>query len=217
MTPSSAGVPPVLDWIRSSKIVPVVRAGSPDEAMAAVECLLEGGIDVLEITMTVPGAVEVVREVAKRFPERALVGAGSVLSPEAARQCVEAGARFIVSPALDLATVEACKDMGVAVAPGALTPTEILAAWRAGVDIVKVFPADAMGGPSYIKSLKAPFPDIPLLPTGGVTLENAKAFLDAGAEAVGVGTDLADVKMLREGRRAEMVDRARAFLAAIAG
>lgn len=211
MTPSEA-----LAWIRRTRVVPVVRAASAEEALAAVEALLEGGIDVLEITMTVPGAVEVVREVAKRHGHRALVGAGTVLDPSTASACVEAGARFVVSPALDVPTIRACRSLGVAVAPGALTPTEVLAAWRAGADVVKVFPCDAMGGASYLKSLKAPLPQIPLMPTGGVTLANVPDFLAAGAEAVGVGGNLVDLKLLREGRREELVARARAFREAVA-
>ncbi|WP_437585809.1 bifunctional 4-hydroxy-2-oxoglutarate aldolase/2-dehydro-3-deoxy-phosphogluconate aldolase [Sorangium sp. So ce1000] len=201
----------VLEWIARSRIVPVVRAASADEALQAVEALLEGGIDVLEITMTVPGAVDVVREVAARHGDRALVGAGTVLDARAAEACVEAGARFVVSPALDEATVRACIAMNVVHTPGALTPTEVVAAHRAGGDVVKVFPCDALGGASYLKSLKAPLPHIPLMPTGGVTLQNVGTFLAAGAVAVGVGGNLVDLKLLRDGRRDELVARARAF------
>lgn len=201
----------VLGWIQRTRVVPVVRAGSAEEALQAVEALLEGGIDVLEITMTVPGAVEVVREIAALHGERALVGAGTVLDARTAEACVEAGARFVVSPALDEPTVKACRAMDIVHAPGALTPTEVVAAHRAGGDVVKVFPCDALGGASYLKSLKAPLPHIPLMPTGGVTLENIGAFLAAGAVAVGVGGNLVDLKLLREGRREELVARARAF------
>ncbi|WP_437618655.1 bifunctional 4-hydroxy-2-oxoglutarate aldolase/2-dehydro-3-deoxy-phosphogluconate aldolase [Sorangium sp. So ce1151] len=201
----------VLGWIQRTRIVPVVRAGSAEEALQAVEALLEGGIDVLEITMTVPGAVEVVREIAALHGERALVGAGTVLDARTAEACVEAGARFVVSPALDEATAGACRAMGIVHAPGALTPTEVVAAHRAGGDVVKVFPCDALGGASYLKSLKAPLPHIPLMPTGGVTLQNIGTFLAAGAVAVGVGGNLVDLKLLREGRREELVARARAF------
>ncbi|WP_437902539.1 bifunctional 4-hydroxy-2-oxoglutarate aldolase/2-dehydro-3-deoxy-phosphogluconate aldolase [Sorangium sp. So ce327] len=201
----------VLEWIARGRIVPVVRAGSADEALRAVEALLEGGIDVLEITMTVPGAVEVVREVAARHGERALVGAGTVLDARTAEACIEAGARFVVSPALDEATVRACVAMNVVHAPGALTPTEVVAAHRAGGDVVKVFPCDALGGASYLKALKAPLPQLPLMPTGGVTLENVGTFFAAGAVAVGVGGNLVDLKLLRDGRRDELVARARAF------
>ncbi|WP_437595998.1 bifunctional 4-hydroxy-2-oxoglutarate aldolase/2-dehydro-3-deoxy-phosphogluconate aldolase [Sorangium sp. So ce590] len=205
----------VLGWIGRTRIVPVVRAGSADEALQAVEALLDGGIDVLEITMTVPGAVEVVREIAARHGDRALVGAGTVLDARTAEACVEAGARFVVSPALDEATVKACLAMNVVHAPGALTPTEVVAAHRAGGDVVKVFPCDALGGASYLKSLKAPLPHIPLMPTGGATLQNVGSFLAAGAVAVGVGSNLVDLKLLREGRRDELVARARAFREAV--
>jgi len=204
-----------MEWIRKTRIVPVVRAASGEEALAAVEALLEGGIDVLEITMTVPGAIEVMKEVAQKYGHQALVGAGTVLDAPTAEACVAAGAKFIVSPTLDIPTVQACKEMGVIAAPGALTPGEVLAAWKAGADVVKIFPCDAVGGASYLKSLKAPFPQIPLMPTGGVTLENARTFLAAGAEAVGVGGNLVDVKLLREGRRDDLVERARAFCQAV--
>jgi 2-dehydro-3-deoxyphosphogluconate aldolase/(4S)-4-hydroxy-2-oxoglutarate aldolase len=201
-------------WIQRTKIVPVIRASSPQEALAAIEALVEGGIDVLEITMTVPGAVELVREVSDQYAGRALVGAGTVLDAETAELCIEAGAQFIVSPALDVATVRLCRTLDIAVAPGALTPTEVLSAWNAGADVVKVFPCDAAGGASYIKSLKAPFPHIRLMPTGGVTLSNVPELLSAGSEAVGVGSNLVDLKLLREGRREELVERARAYRAA---
>ncbi|MGK4005165.1 bifunctional 4-hydroxy-2-oxoglutarate aldolase/2-dehydro-3-deoxy-phosphogluconate aldolase [Sorangium sp. So ce1036] len=201
----------VLAWIRRTRVVPIVRTSSAELAFRAVEALIEGGLDVLEITMTVPGAVEVVREISARHGDRALVGAGTVLDPATAEACVEAGARFIVSPALDEPTLRACLAMNVVHAPGALTPTEIVAAHRAGGDVIKVFPCDALGGAAYLKAVKAPLPHIPLMPTGGATLDNVGAFLAAGAEAVGVGTSLVDLGLLREGRREELVARARAF------
>jgi 2-dehydro-3-deoxyphosphogluconate aldolase/(4S)-4-hydroxy-2-oxoglutarate aldolase len=206
-----------LAWIRRTKIVPVIRAGSSSEALDAVEALLEGGIDVLEITMTVPGAIEVVREVALKHGGSALVGAGTVLDAETAQRCVDAGAQFIVSPALDIGTIETCRTLGIAVAPGALTPTEVLTAWNAGADVVKVFPCDALGGASYLRSLKAPLPHVKLMPTGGVTLANVTDFLSAGADAVGVGSNLVDLRLLRDGRREDLVERARAFRAAVSG
>jgi 2-dehydro-3-deoxyphosphogluconate aldolase/(4S)-4-hydroxy-2-oxoglutarate aldolase len=133
-----------------------------------------------------------------------------------AEACVEAGAQFIVSPGFDLTTVLTCNNIGILVSPGALTPTEIVTAWRAGADVVKVFPCDAMGGPSYLKALKGPLPHIPLMPTGGTTLESIPGYLAAGAEAVGVSTNLVDVKLLTSGRRDELLARARAFAAAAA-
>jgi 2-dehydro-3-deoxyphosphogluconate aldolase/(4S)-4-hydroxy-2-oxoglutarate aldolase len=205
----------VLAWIRKTKIVPVIRASSSDEALEAIGALLEGGIDVLEITMTVPGAIELVRKVAAIHGSSALVGAGTVLDAETAERCIDAGAQFIVSPALNIGTIETCATMEIAVAPGALTPTEVVMAWSAGADIVKIFPCDALGGATYLKSLKAPLPHVKLMPTGGVTLANASEFLSAGAEAVGVGSNLVDLRLLREGRREDLVSRARAFVAAV--
>lgn len=196
-------------WLERERVVPVVRADSADGALATVDALLEGGVSTFEITMTVPGAVDVMRQVERAYGERVLLGAGTVLDAETARACVDAGARFVVSPALDLATVAACAERGVLVAPGALTPTEILVAWRAGADLIKVFPCDALGGAKYLRSLRAPLPDVPLMPTGGVTLESLQDFLRAGARAVGVGSDLVDPTLPRE----ELAARARAFVA----
>jgi len=197
--------------LKRSRIVPVIRASSPDEALRMIEALLAGGIDILEITMTVPNAVELIREVAEGFGSRALVGAGTVLDPETAEACIAAGAQFVVSPAFDTETVMICNKHGIVIAPGALTPSEIVCAFHAGGDIIKVFPCDALGGASYLRSLRAPLPHIPLMPTGGVTLETLPGFLAAGAVAVGVGTSLADPKI----SLTELTDRARAFRAAV--
>ena len=193
-------------------ILPVVRASSPDEAMRAVEAIKEGGVPVLEITMTVPGAVRLIEEVARRYEADAIVGAGTVLDAETARTCILAGAKFVVSPSLDLQTIACCRRYGVAVLPGALTPTEVVTAWSAGADLVKVFPASALGGASYIKNLKAPLPQIDLVPTGGVSLKTAADFIKAGATALGVGTDLVDTKALREGNHRLLTERARQFV-----
>ncbi|HEY8232340.1 MAG: bifunctional 4-hydroxy-2-oxoglutarate aldolase/2-dehydro-3-deoxy-phosphogluconate aldolase [Vicinamibacterales bacterium] len=204
----------VLDRITGTGIIPVIRAQSADEAAAAIAAIQKGGVSVLEITMTVPGAVELIRDVARRATD-ALVGAGTVLDPAAARACIDAGARFVVSPALDVATIETCREAGIAVLPGALTPTEVVTAWNAGADLVKVFPANALGGASYIKSLKAPLPQIPLVPTGGVNLQTAKDFIKAGAAALGVGADLVDLQALRRGEAEVITERARQFLALV--
>jgi 2-dehydro-3-deoxyphosphogluconate aldolase/(4S)-4-hydroxy-2-oxoglutarate aldolase len=201
----------VMGRVRELGLVPVIRAQSPDEASRAIEAIRAGGIDVIEITMTVPGAIPLITEVARRFPE-SIVGAGTVLDAETARACILAGARFVVSPALDLGTIECCRRYGIAVLPGALTPTEVLKAWQAGADIVKVFPAGALGGPSYIKALKAPFPPIDLIPTGGVSIDTAPAFIQAGAAALGVGADLVDLKALREGKADLLTERARRYV-----
>ena len=202
----------VIQTIRETGIIPVVRAQSADEAMKAIDAIRAGGISILEITMTVPGAVGVIEEVSQRYGSEALVGAGTVLDGETARACILAGARFIVSPSLNLETIEVCRRYGIAVMPGALTPTEVVQAWSAGADFVKVFPAGAVGGASYIKSLKAPLPQIELVPTGGVSLKTAADFIKAGASALGVGADLVDVKAIREGQPGLITERAREFV-----
>ena len=202
----------VIQTIRETGIIPVVRAQSADEAMKAIDAIRAGGISILEITMTVPGAVGVIEEVSLRYGSEALVGAGTVLDGETARACIVAGARFIVSPSLNLETIEVCRRYGIAVMPGALTPTEVVQAWSAGADFVKVFPAGAVGGASYIKSLKAPLPQIELVPTGGVSLKTAADFIKAGASALGVGADLVDVKAIREGQPGLITERAREFV-----
>ena len=204
----------VIERLTSTGVIPVVRAQSADEAAAAVAAIQKGGVSVLEITMTVPGAIELIRDVARRATD-ALVGAGTVLDPKTARDCIDAGARFVVSPALNVATIEACREAGIAVLPGALTPTEVVTAWNAGADLVKVFPANALGGASYIKSLKAPLPQIALVPTGGVNLQTAKDFIKAGAAALGVGADLVDLAALRRGEADLLTERARQFLALV--
>jgi 2-dehydro-3-deoxyphosphogluconate aldolase/(4S)-4-hydroxy-2-oxoglutarate aldolase len=206
----------VLQTIRDVGIIPVVRAESAEEAMQAIEAIRAGGISILEITMTVPGAIGVIEEVTKRYGDEALVGAGTVLDGETARACIVAGARFVVSPALNLETIEVCRGNDVAVMPGALTPTEVVQAWSAGADFVKVFPAGAVGGASYIKSLKAPLPQIELVPTGGVSLKTAADFIRAGASALGVGADLVDLKAIREGQQNLITERARQFVNIVA-
>lgn len=202
----------VIQRITETGVIPVVRAASADEAMRAIDAIKEGGVSVLEITMTVPGAVRVIEEVAARYGSDALVGAGTVLDAETARACILAGAEFIVSPALNPETIALCRRYGKVVMPGALTPTEVLAAWQAGADFVKVFPCDSVGGAKYIRSLKAPLPQIQVVPTGGVTLQTAGDFIKAGASALGIGTDLVDVKALREGRGSLITERARRFI-----
>jgi 2-dehydro-3-deoxyphosphogluconate aldolase/(4S)-4-hydroxy-2-oxoglutarate aldolase len=202
----------VLKRIRDTGLIPVVRAESADQAMRAVEAIKAGGVDVLEVTMTVPGAISVIEQLAKAYGGYALIGAGTVLDPATARACIQAGAQFIVSPALNEDTIALCQDNDIAVFPGALTPTEVLRAWNAGADAVKVFPAGAVGGASYLKALKAPLPQIELVPTGGVSLKTAADFIKAGAMALGVGADLVDMKALREGNAELITERARQFL-----
>ncbi|HYB60823.1 MAG TPA: bifunctional 4-hydroxy-2-oxoglutarate aldolase/2-dehydro-3-deoxy-phosphogluconate aldolase [Methylomirabilota bacterium] len=193
-------------------IVPVVRASSPREALDAVEAVCKGGIRIVEITMTVPGAMEIIRELIKSGEPDVLVGAGTVLNPESARRCLDAGAQFIVSPGLNLNTIELAQKEGVLVMPGAFSPTEIIAAWDAGADLVKVFPCGNVGGPKYIKALKGPLPQIPLIPTGGVTLENAAEFILAGSEALGIGGELVQNAALRAGKPEIITEAARKFV-----
>src|SRR5205807_3142719 len=161
---------------------------------------------------TVPRAVELIEQLSTAYGDEAVVGAGTVLDAETARACVAAGAQFVVSPSLDVRTIELCRRYGVAVVPGALTPTEVVTAWQAGADMVKVFPCGALGGASYLKALKAPLPQIELIPTGGVSLKTAADFIKAGAMALGVGSDLVDTKALREDRDEVIAERAREFL-----
>ena len=171
-------------------IIPIIRAPSADAAVAVAEALLQGGLAVAEITMTVPNAIDAIGRVAKRFSGKLLVGAGTVTDAEMARRAVDAGAEFIVSPCLVPDVIEAAQRADVAVLPGALTPSEVFAAFRAGGDMVKVFPVQSVGGAAYLRALRGPFPDIPLVPTGGVTLDNIGEMFKAGAAAVGVGGDL---------------------------
>jgi 2-dehydro-3-deoxyphosphogluconate aldolase/(4S)-4-hydroxy-2-oxoglutarate aldolase len=202
----------VLKRIRETGLIPVVRAESAELAMRAVAALKAGGLDVLEVTMTVPGAIEVIRSLAEEYGAETLIGAGTVLDPETAQACIQAGAQFIVSPALNEETIQLCRDQNVAIFPGALTPTEVVRAWQAGADAVKIFPAGAVGGASYLKALKAPLPQIELIPTGGVSLKTAADFIKAGAMALGVGGELVDAQALREGNSALITERARQFL-----
>ncbi len=187
----------VLKRIARVGLVPVIRAESRDEAIKIIDAIAAGGLPIVEVTMTVPGAISIIEALHNRDASL-VVGAGTVLDPETARACILAGAQFVVSPALNLRTIELCRRYGVAVMPGALTPTEVVTAWEAGADVVKVFPCGALGGASYIKALKAPFPQIPLMPTGGVSMKTAADFIKAGSMALGVGSDLVDVNAIRE-------------------
>ena len=206
----------VLATIREVGLVPVIRAESPEAAGQAIDAIRAGGVPILEITMTVPGAVGLIADVARRYGKDAVVGAGTVLDPETARACILAGACFVVSPSLNLETIACCRRYGVAVLPGALTPTEVVAAWQAGADMVKVFPAGNVGGPKYIKALKGPFPQIEMIPTGGVSLTTAADFLKAGACAVAVGGELVDAKTIKEGKYEVFEERSRQFLEVVA-
>jgi 2-dehydro-3-deoxyphosphogluconate aldolase / (4S)-4-hydroxy-2-oxoglutarate aldolase len=193
-------------------VVPVVRTSSAESAIRSIEAIHRGGIRAAEITMTVPGAIRALEKVADQFGDSIVLGAGTVLDPETARACMLAGAQFFVTPALNLATIEIAQRYSKPIMPGALTPTEVLAAWQAGADIVKVFPASAVGGARYIKALKGPFPQIEMIPTGGVNLDTTADFLKAGACAVAVGGELIDAATIQEGRYDVFEDRARQYL-----
>lgn len=197
-------------------IVPVVRTTSSEDAVEAIEAIYAGGVRAAEITMTVPGAIKALEKVAAKFGDKIVLGAGTVLDPETARICMLAGAEFFVTPSLKVATIEMVRRYSKVICPGAMTPTEVLTAWEAGADIVKVFPCGAVGGPRYIKALRAPFPHIEMIPTGGVNLETAGEFLKAGACAVAVGAELVDAKLLKEKRFDQIEERARQYLAVIA-
>jgi 2-dehydro-3-deoxyphosphogluconate aldolase / (4S)-4-hydroxy-2-oxoglutarate aldolase len=206
----------ILRSILDIGVVPVVRTSSAESAIRAIEAIYAGGIRAAEITMTVPGAIKALEKLADKFGDKLVLGAGTVLDPETARICMLAGAEFFVTPALNLKTIEMVKRYSKIIMPGALTPTEIVTAWEAGADFVKVFPCGALGGPKYIKALKAPLPHIEMVPTGGVSLENTAEFLRAGAAAVAVGAELIDAKTISEGRHEVFEDRARKFLAEVA-
>ena len=206
----------ILNFITEVGIVPVVRTSSSESAIQAVEALYNGGVRAAEITMTVPGAIRALEKVADRFGGKIMLGAGTVLDPETARACMLAGAEFFVTPSLRVSTIELVKRYSKVICPGALTPTEVLTAWESGADVVKIFPCGNVGGPKYIKALKGPFPQIEMIPTGGVNLETAGDFLKAGACAVAVGGELVDAKSVKEGRFEVIEERARQYLAAIA-
>lgn len=203
--------------IRDEGIIPILRAGSADDALLLAEILLGAGLTCLEIPLTVPGALEVIRELSMQLDgDTGIVGAGTVMNVKDAEAALEAGARFMISPSVDLEVIRFCSVREVAVFPGGLTPTEIVTAWRAGADAVKVFPVGAAGGPAYLRAIRAPLPQIAMIPTGGVTLDNAAAFIRAGAMAVGVGADFVDVEALRAGDHGKIADRGRRYLAAVA-
>ena len=200
--------------LREAGIIPIIRTSSADAVVPVAEALLQAGLPVVEITMTIPNAIDAIGAVAKRFPGKVLVGAGTVTDAETARRAVDAGAEFIVSPCLVPEVIEAAHRADVAVLPGALTPGEVFEAFRLGGDMVKVFPVQAVGGAAYLRALRGPFPEIPLVPTGGVTLETLAELFQAGAAAVGVGTELISKDALDRRDYAAIGARAKQFLAA---
>jgi len=197
-------------------IIPVVRASSVEEANRAVEAICAGGIPVVEITMTVPNAITVIRELVQRRGGDVLIGAGTVTNAEQAESCVRAGAQFLVSPGLATSVLSVARVHGRLAIPGALTPTELMNAQEQGAKLVKIFPCGNVGGPKYLKSLKAPFPQAQLIPTGGVNAGNAAEFIAAGAYALGVGADLVDATALREGNLEKITSAARELVQAVA-
>jgi len=207
----------ILARIKDLAVVPIIRTPDSKSALAAVEAVLAGGIDCVEITMTVAGALKAIETVADRYGDKVLLGAGTVLDPETARACMLAGAQFFVTPSLNVRTIEIARRYSRPIFPGGLTPTEILTAWEAGADGVKVFPCNALGGAKYIKSLKAPFPHIDLIPTGGVNLETVADFITAGSSAVGVGSELVDAASVSSGNHHAVTERARKFREIVAG
>jgi 2-dehydro-3-deoxyphosphogluconate aldolase/(4S)-4-hydroxy-2-oxoglutarate aldolase len=196
-------------------IVPVVRATSAAAAIAATEAVAKGGIPIVEITMTVPGAVDVIKELSKSMGSDVLVGAGTVLNADDALKCIDAGARFLVSPGFDLETVKLANNSRILIMAGGLTPTEVITAWNAGSDLVKIFPCGTVGGAKYIKALKGPLPQIPMVPTGGVNLITAADFLKAGAEALGIGGELVNAQALAAGDTRTITETARQFVSIV--
>lgn len=196
-------------------MIPVVRVSTREQAICAVEGIIEAGITVVELTLTVPGAIQIIEGLAKKYGEKLLVGAGTVLDAETCRLALLAGAEFIVSPVFDVRVLEVARTYGKICMPGALTPTEALVAWQAGADLVKIFPCNSVGGPSYIKSLKGPFPQMEVVVTGGVNLENVAHFLAAGVTAVGVGEIIFAREAIQTGNVSAIAANARRFVDAI--
>lgn len=214
MTAGVRPLPSVLSTVRGIGIIPVIRAESADVAVAVVDALVEAGLTIAEITMTVPGAIDAIASVKKRLGDRVLVGAGTVTDADTTRRAIDAGAEFIVSPCLVAEVIDTAWRAETAVFPGALTPTEVFQAFKLGGDMVKIFPAQNVGGAAYLRALHGPFPDIPLIPTGGVTLDNMREMFDAGAAAVGVGSELISKDALARRDYAGIGALAAKFLAA---
>jgi 2-dehydro-3-deoxyphosphogluconate aldolase/(4S)-4-hydroxy-2-oxoglutarate aldolase len=204
----------VLQRALATGIIPVIRATTAEDALFAAEAVLAGGVDVVEITMTVPGATAVVSRIAETMPQ-ILVGVGTVLNAEAAQRCLDAGAQFLVSPGINLKTLEFAQRKSILMIAGALTPTEVMSAWEFGAGLVKIFPCSQVGGASYIRALKGPFPEIPLVPTGGVNLETCAAFIEAGASALGVGGELILKEAIRQKNAGLISGLARQMLHAV--
>lgn len=204
-----------LQRIADVGVVPVVRVNSAELALQAVDALVSGGIPVLEITLTVPGALGVIEQIAARYGDRVLLGAGTVLRPEQARAAAQAGAQFIVSPGLDPELLQLAAALHVPIIPGVLTPSEIMSALRAGATWLKIFPCSALGGPKYLRALRGPFPQLNMMPTGGVRLDNAAEHMAAGAAALGLGSELVDPAELLAGQHDKLRERAQKLIAIV--
>jgi len=204
-----------IEFIREKGVVAIMRANSSEQLLAAADAVKAGGVNAIEVTMTTPGALDTVRQATAKYGDDVLFGVGSVLDSETARAAILAGAQFVVCPTLDLKTIQLCKRYSVPVVPGAFTATEVLAAWQAGADMVKVFPA-SIGGPSLIKALKGPLPQIKLVPVGGVNLDTTADFIRAGAEVVGVGGSLVNQKLLAAQEFDQITENARRYCEEVA-
>jgi len=205
----------VFNRMVSEGLIPVIRVASAAEAIDVADAIKEGGVTVIEITMSVPGALDTIKELTKKYKDDIIMGAGTILDPETGRAALLAGAQFLVTPTLNLDLIQLAHRYSAVIVPGAMTPTEILTAWNAGADMVKVFPAAQLGGPEYIKALRGPLPQILYVPTGGVNLQNAGAFIKAGATALGAGGELVDKKAVKEKKFNIITENTRAFLKAI--
>jgi 2-dehydro-3-deoxyphosphogluconate aldolase / (4S)-4-hydroxy-2-oxoglutarate aldolase len=204
------------ELIESAGLIPVLRAKSEKQAHAVVQAMIKGGVRVVEVTMTVPGAIDLLKELKKEYGHTVLLGSGTVTTAKEAEDTIAAGAEFVVSPSLHTDVIAATKAAGKLSVPGALTLTEVITAYRAGADYVKIFPCSAMGGAPYLKALLAPFPFLKLIPTGGVTLHTAESFLAAGAKALGVGSDLVNLSAIDEGKPEIITGAAEAYLQILA-
>jgi len=201
-----------MNIISETALIPIIRVNSIDVAFKVADAFLEGGVNIIEVTFSVPGATECVRQLSEKIGDEVLIGTGTVLDPETARRAILAGSEFIVSPTYSRELIEMSRRYAKPVFPGALSPTEILEAYTMGADAVKVFPCGTVGGASYIKAVRAPLPQIPLIPTGGVNLETAGPLLDAGVFALGVGGAITDKKAIKEGNYEVITENVKKFL-----
>lgn len=197
-------------------LIPVLRAKRTAQGRAVVEAMIAGGVTVVEVTMTVPGAIDLLKELKREYGSQLLLGSGTVTTADQAQATIDAGAEFVVSPSLHPEVISTTKRNNKISCPGALTPTEAITAWNSGADYVKIFPCSAVGGASYLKALLAPFPDLKLIPTGGVTLQTAASFILAGARALGVGSDLVNLSAVDSGQAATITETAKAYLKVLA-